>query len=276
MWDGLTKRGVDRLAPPNTDSLHWPVHGGAGRACHESGGCLRWSAATTIAFALAAAPGAARGTSRDFIDETLVSQHFRPREVGVELGLEARVDSNYRVQGWYSTELELGLSSRFLIEAQGLLASRGQGLELGGWRAGARWRLFDAPRFPLDASLAAEYEVETPVWKHVLTERIVVPRLVLGRTWRDWTATVNLGVQSRRAPTQLTRFAYSAGLRWPETSDIKVGIEYMRESLEHSTRVVPQLWIAFPGEARLRLGGVFGQHPRPYWFVARAILETEF
>lgn len=220
--------------------------------------------------------GAAWATSRDYIDETVVSQPFKVRELGIELGMEARVDADSRVQGWYTTELEFGLHPRVLLEASGLYAARGHGVEFGGWRAGARYRLLDAPRFPCDVSLAAEYEVETTVRKHPLTERLLVPRLALSRAWGAVAATVNLGIASRLAPVDATRFAYGAGLRYPEGSDLKIGLEFSREPLDRSTRFTPQLWIAFPGEARLRLGGVIGADPRPYWFVARAILETEF
>jgi len=220
--------------------------------------------------------GTAQATSRDFLDETVVSQPFKVREMGIELGLEARLDAESRIQGWYTTELEFGLHSRVLLEASALFAARGQGLEFGGWRAGARYRLLDAPRYPFDVSLVAEYEVETTVRKHPLTERLLVPRVAVSRTWNGFAGTVNLGVAARLAPVDATDFAYGAGLRYPEGSDLKVGLEYSREPLDNSTRITPQMWIAFPGEARLRLGGVIGTGPHPYWFVARAILETEF
>lgn len=219
---------------------------------------------------------ATQATSRDFLDETVVSQPFKVREIGIELGLESRVDAESRIQGWYTTELEFGLHPRVLLEAAGLYAARGHGLEFGGWRAGARYRLLDAPRFPADVSLAVEYEVETTVRKHPATERLLVPRVAVSRTWNGFAGTLNLGVTSRLAPSDATDFAYGAGLRYPEGSDLKVGLEYSREPLDNSTRITPQMWIAFPGEARLRLGGVIGTGPHPYWFVARAILETEF
>ena len=215
-------------------------------------------------------------TSRDFLDETLVSHSFKAHEVGLEMGLESRLDADYRLQGWYATEVEIGVTSRALIEMVGLYATRGQGLELGGWRTGARYRLLSAPRFPVDVTAAVEYEVETAVAKHPGTERILVPRVALSRTWREFTGTVNLGAQSRLSPSPRSRFLYGAGLRYPENSDLKAGVEFSHEPIEGSTRITPQIWIDFPGETRLRLGGVFGVDPRPYWLVARAIVETEF
>ena len=62
------------------------------------------------------------------------------RELGLEIGLESRLDRDYRVQGWYSGELEFAPTERTLVEGVVLAADAGHGLALGGWRAGARWR----------------------------------------------------------------------------------------------------------------------------------------
>lgn len=217
---------------------------------------------------------AARG--RDFIDETLFSSAFRPGEVGLEIGAESRLDTSYRLQGWYRTELEIALTRRLFVEGVGEFASRGQGLEWGGWRAGGRLHLGGEPRLPVDATLAMEFEEKTAVGKLPGTERELITRIVVTRILlHDVLVTANVGPAHRFTP-RATRVAYGFGARWPERQPLMVGLEWSREPLELSTRITPQLWLRLPNAWRLRLGGVFGVDPRPYWFIARSILEVEF
>ena len=220
---------------------------------------------------------AARGTSRDYINETLVSQEFKAREFGLEVAAESRLDRDYRLQGWYTGELEASATRRWFAEATLSGLDRGQGLELAAWRFGTRYRVVTRSVGPLDVTAAVEYEVQAPAAKHPFYERELVPRLVLTREIAGrWTATGNLGTVSRLAPVRATKFAWGAGARWPEGGPLMAGAEIAREPIERVTRITPQLWIALPGEARLRLGGSFSTVAHPYWFVARAIAEAEF
>jgi hypothetical protein len=165
-----------------------------------------------VSAASAALAGRAGATSRDFIDETLVSQPFKARELGIEFGAETRLDSDYRLQGWYRWELESAPLSRWFLEAKLETTSRGAGLEWGGWSFGTRFRFLDAPRWPVDVSGAVEYEVETSAGKHPNYERELVPRLVVSRTFfGGLLATVDLGAASRLTPNPVTRFASGGG-----------------------------------------------------------------
>ena len=231
-----------------------------------------------VTMALVAGLGsAARATSRDYIDETLVSQKFRAREVGIEVEAESRLDRDYRLQGWYTGELEIAATPRWFVETTLSGLDRGKGFELAAWRFGTRYRLVTRSASPLDVTAAVEYEVQAPAAKHPFYERELVPRLVLTREIAGrWTATSNLGTVSRLAPVQATKFAWGAGMRWPEGGPLMAGAEIAREPIERVTRITPQLWIALPHEARLRLGSAFSTVAHPYWFVARAILEAEF
>jgi hypothetical protein len=219
----------------------------------------------------------ARATSRDFIDETLVSQPFKPRELGLEIGAESRLDIDYRVQGWYRAELEFAPAARWFLEGVAQGVSRGQGLELGGWILGTRLRLLSAEQAWVDVTAVVEYEVETDAAKHPDYERILVPRLAFTRQLgARFDLTADLGAASRLQPSPSTGFAYGFGARFNAENPLACGIELVHEPTEGATRLTPQLWIRLPGEARLRLGGAFELEPVQYRFVARAILETEF
>jgi hypothetical protein len=219
----------------------------------------------------------AAATSRDFIDETSVSQGFEAREVGLELGMESRLDRDYRLQGWYTAELEFAPGTRWLLEGAASAVDAGSSFAFGGWRGGGRCRLIQQPAWPLDVSAIVEYELETATPKHIRDERALIPRVALTRTSAGTlVTTVNLGVARQVAPFYHTRLVYGLGVRWPEGEPLMAGIELTREPLERATHIVPQFWIALPGRARLRLGGIFGTQARPYWFEGRAIVETEF
>jgi hypothetical protein len=218
-----------------------------------------------------------RATSRDFIDETLFSQPFKRREIGLEIGAESRLDIDYRVQGWYASEVEFAPTARLFLEAVVQGVSRGSGLELGGWILGSRYRLLPEERARVDVTAAIEYEVETGVAKHPGYERILVPRLAITRHLGErFDLSANLGTASRLQPAPSTGFAWGGGMRFNGGEPLAAGVEIAHEPTEKSTRITPQLWLRLPGEARLRLGSVFELNPTMYRFVARAILETEF
>ena len=228
-----------------------------------------------VAFAMRPIPAGATG--RDFLDETVLSRGFEAQELGFELGLESRLDIDYRVQGWYTTEIEFAPTSRLLLECVGQLADRGRGLDTGGWRAGMRYRLGRPWRSPVDVSAAVEFEYEPADAKRPSIERILVPRFVVSRVFADLvTMTANVGPAHRFGSFSDTRWAYSFGVRVPEGRPLEVGFEYVHEPLERSTRLAPQIWLMFPYHLRMRLGGVFGTEARPYWFTGRAIVEVEF
>jgi len=222
-------------------------------------------------------PAKTHARHRDFIDETVVSLPFKPRELGLEIGMESRLDMDYRVQGWYAAELEYAPTSFWFLEGVVQGVGRGQGLELGGWVLGTRLRLLPESRAFVDLSVHIEYEVETDAAKHPEYERLLVPRVALTRhvgTWLDLTA--NLGAQSRLQPAPTTGFAYGFGARFSGGRPLAAGVEIANEPAEHSTRITPQLWIRLPGEAKLRLGGAYELDPLMYRFMARAVLEVEF
>jgi hypothetical protein len=246
------------------------------RRCCTPARCARALAGLLLGAALALA-SQAHARSRDFIDETIVSLPFKPRELGLEFGVESRLDMDYRVQGWYAPELEYAPTPWWFLEGVVQGVTRGDGLELGGWILGTRVRLLPEERAFVDVTVHVEYEVETGVAKHPDYERILVPRVALTRhigTWLDVTA--NLGAQSRLQPAPTTGFAYGFGARILGRQPLAAGIELAHEPAENSTRITPQLWIRLPGKSKLRLGGVYELEPLMYRFAARAIVEMEF
>ncbi len=245
--------------------------------CSSTCGIRVGLAASLALCAVAFLASPVRATSRDFIDETLVSQPFRPRELGLEIGAESRLDMDYRVQGWYVPELEFAPTRRWFLEGKVQGVSRGQGLELGGWVLGTRYRLLDEARAFIDMTAVVEYEVETGVAKHPGYERLLVPRVALTRHVGDWLdLSADLGASSRLQPSPDTGFTYGFGARLYGSRPLAAGIEIAHEPVEKSTRLTPQLWLSLPGEARLRLGAAFELDPSQYRFAARAVLETEF
>jgi hypothetical protein len=222
-----------------------------------------------------AAPHPARATGRDFVDETMVAEGMRPRETGLEIGSDARVDLNDGLQGWFGGALERGITSRWLVEGVGLGLNRGQGLELAGWRAETRYVLLVGDRAPVAAAAAFEWEVETPAAKHTLYERVLIPRLVVSRTFMgSLLATANAGGAWQYDPVRRWALVWAVGARWPDRAPVSAGLEITREKLDDVTRLVPQLSLDFPGEARIRMGGAFGLKG-PYRFIARIVLEKE-
>jgi hypothetical protein len=231
----------------------------------------------TVIVGLAALPCAHRpawATGRDFVDETMVAEGMRARETGLEVGTDARIDKADAMQGWFGIAAEYGLTSRWLMEAVGLGLARGQGPELAGWRAETRYVLLEGDRAPVAAAAALEWEVETSAAKHLLYERVLIPRLVLSRTFGgSLLATANGGLAWQLDPVRRSAFAWAAGARWPDRGPVTAGLEITREPLDDATRLVPQLALDF-GEARLRMGGAFGLKGA-YRFIARVVLEKE-
>ena len=226
------------------------------------------------AILLAASP--AHATGRDFVDETLVATGLGGRELGLELGADLRVDRDYRLQGWFTAELEAGITRAWLIEGVTSFVDRGRGLELGVWRAETRYVLLEQPRWPVALALSAEYESELRAAKHPALERIVKGRAIFSRTFaRSILATMNWGLARRAAPITKTAPVVALGARYPEGGAVMAGFEWRKDSLERETRFGPEIRIALPHEMTLRLGGITGYHHRLYRFIGRAILETE-
>ena len=67
------------------------------------------TAALLLALALSV-PTVASATGEDFVNETLVAKGLGGRELGFELGSDSRIDRDYRLQGWFTPELEIGVT----------------------------------------------------------------------------------------------------------------------------------------------------------------------
>jgi hypothetical protein len=221
-------------------------------------------------------PAAAFATGDDFSQETLVARGMGARETGLEMAADLRVDRDYRVQGWFTPELELGLTSAWVVEGAAAFVNRGRGLESGGWKAESRYVLLDQPRWPLGVAAAIEYEEETTAAKHVALERTVAYRAVATRHFgNDLLATFNWGWDRRLAPFTGGAGMFAAGARYPERGAVCLGFEYLDERLERRKLYGPDLRIRLPNQMLLRLGGSFGPGSQVYRFIGRAILEVE-
>jgi len=239
----------------------------------------RLPAGTAITFAglallLSTASPPAWATGRDFLDETIVAEGLRARETGLELGSDARIDQDDRLQGWFACAVEGGLTPRWVFEAVGLGLNRGQGLEAAGWRAESRYVFLEGDHAPVAAAVALEWEVETSAAKHLLYERVLIPRIVLSRAVGSLLATANAGLARQFDPVQRSAFAWAAGARWPDRGPVSAGLEITREPLDDATRLVPQVALDLPGETRIRMGGAFGLRG-VYHFIARIVIEKE-
>ena len=275
-------RHLATMRGTNVDSApipgHWPA---TTAASHTPATFMRFLPTRLRRLALVAllgllAPKAARATGDDFLDETLVARSLGRREIGVELGTDSRVDRDYRVQGWFNPELELGVTRAWVLEGVGSFVNRGRGLEFGGWKAESRYVLLEQSHWPVSVAVAGEYEVETVAAKHPTQERLFVSRAIVTRAFgRDLLATANWGWDRRLAPVTGGAPAVSVGVRYPETATISYGFEYHRQKLENLTRFGPNLRVRLPNRMLLRLGGIVGHGSRVYRFIGRAILEAD-
>lgn len=233
-----------------------------------------------LAALLGLAPGGARATGNDFLDETFTPRGLLRGEMGLELGTELRHDNFERWQAWFQPALEAAPTSRLTLEGALMYVNRGKGLEFGGWKGESRYRLTPEDGSPVQAALGLEFEVETRAAKHAATEKSLRPQLALSAEPIPGLTVVadlgaahlfeNLPIKSR------TVFIYAAGLRYPERGEFMVGIEVRHDPLEKETRVAPQVWLELPGEWKLRAGMVVGARSRPYRNIARLIAEKEF
>jgi hypothetical protein len=124
------------------------------------------------------------------------------------------------------------------------------------------------------AAVALEWEVGTSAAKHPVYERVLIPRIVLSRTFAGSVlTTANGGLAWQIDPVRRSKFAWAAGARWPDRGPVTAGLEITREPLDDATRLVPQLSLDF-GEARVRMGGAFGLKGA-YRFIARIVVEKE-
>jgi len=217
----------------------------------------------------------ARATGRDFIDETSIAEGMRKGETGIELGADGRVDIQEQLQGWFAGATEYGITHRWLAETVVKGLSRGRGMEFAGWNLETRYVAVTQEQFPVAVAGALEWEVESSAAKHLLYERVLLPRLIVSRVFSGTLlTTANGGLAWEIEPLHRTGFAWALGARWPDRRPVAFGAEVTREPLERATRITPQLHLNL-GEASIRLGGSFGVHPRPYHFIARIIIERE-
>ncbi len=237
-----------------------------------------WRATRALALALLlgsqARPAAAAG--RDFLDEVLVAPGMEGKEVGFEIKVDSRLDRDYRLQGWFTPELEVGVTRDWMLEAVAGVVNRGRGFELGAWRGETRYTLLHPSRWPFAVAIAGEYEVETRASKRVSLERLVAGRLVVTRVFAgSLLATVNVGVDRRLSPFPNSKPMVAFGVRYPDQAPVTYGFEYRDQPLENQTRFGPSLRIRLPERMKLRIGASFGQKPTQYRFIGRVILETE-
>ena len=238
--------------------------------------CLGPRLSLVLPLCFLGAPATARATGDDFLNETLVAIPLGAREIGVEFNADSRIDRDYRMQGWFTTEFEAGVSRALMLEGRASYLNRGRGLEFAGWTGEGRLVAFEQGRMPLGMAAVVELESETSAAKHLGTERNVGFKAVATRTFRDaWLATANLGWQRAVVPTPRRGRTLALGVRFPERAEVTYGFEYRHEWMERLIEYGPSLRLRLPNHMRLRLGGFMGEGARRYRFIARAILETE-
>jgi len=233
------------------------------------------AAALLVAVALSL-PAVASATGEDFVNETLVAKGLGGREIGFELASDSRIDRDYRLQGWFTPELEIGVTRAWVVEATTSFVNRGRGFELAAWRGESRYVLLEQPRWPVSVAGAFEYETETTAAKHISYERLMGTRVLVTRVFAgSLLATFNWGWDRRLVPLPRRGSSQGFGLRFPEDAPITYGFEYRRERLERLTQYGPSVRIRMPNRMRLRLGGFVGEGSHLYRFVGRAVVEAD-
>jgi len=223
----------------------------------------------------------ARAADVDFVNEVLIPQSVDYHEPGFEFGADSRVDRDYRVQGWFTPEVEYGITHNWLAEGTASFINRGRGFEFGTWHAESRYLALTQPRWPVSLGVAAEYEVSTSAAKHLSLERVVAGRAIVSRQFGHGVlAAANWGWSRRLRPIVPLLPArdmplFGLGVRLPEGAPLEIGFEYRHETLDHLTQFGPELRIHLPNRSLLRLGGFAGKGSRLYRFIGRAVLEAE-
>jgi len=222
-----------------------------------------------------AAPSA-HAAGIDFADEVLIARGLGSRELGVELGAETRVDRDYRLQAWFTPELEVGITSNWFVEGGLAFVNRGLGLEFGGGKGETRVVLLDCDRAPIGLALAGEYEVETQAAKHLSYERLAGVRAVVTRRFANaLLLTANAGLDRRYAPIASNGEMYGLGVRYPDSAPIAVGFAWRRQTLERVSRLGPELRLSLPNRMKIVLGSAFSLNASLYQYVGRAVLEAD-
>jgi hypothetical protein len=218
----------------------------------------------------------ARAAGIDFLDEILIARGLGGQEVGVELRSDSRIDRDYRLQGWFSPELEVGLTKGWLIEGGTSFIHRGRGLEFGALHGESRVVLLDADHAPLGLALAGEYEVEAPAAKHLVYERLGGLRAVVTRRFASaLLLTANAGVDRRFVPVRADGEMYALGVRYPDGAAIAYGFGWRRQTLERVSRLGPELRFRLPNRMNLIVGSTFALNSSVYRYVGRAVLEAD-
>lgn len=96
----------------------------------------------------------AHATGHDFVDDVLVAKGM-PGELGIELASDSRIDRDFRLQGWFTSEVEAGIRG-WVVEGVASLVNRGRGLEFAAWKAESRYVLAEQPRWPVALADAGE------------------------------------------------------------------------------------------------------------------------
>lgn len=233
--------------------------------------------ASLVALAiLLACPRPARAHRDDYIDETFVYQTLGGGEIELEAWAETRVDRNDRDHLWTTGAFEYGVTPRWTLDGAVQGVRRDGSLDFGRLRLETRYRFAEEGVWPLDPAVSAEYEHEASAATGGETEDTLTPRLVVSRdVLRDLNTTLNLDLPIGLGGSGDVSFAYALGLRYPAESLLRVGVELKQEPSAHTATSFPQVWLALPHEATLKIGGGIGLTDRTDKFVGRVVVEAE-
>jgi hypothetical protein len=221
-------------------------------------------------------PGIAVAHRDDYIDETFVYTTLGAGESELELWGEVRDTANHHTQGWYTTAMEQGITSRWTLDAAAQWVREGGDVKFGRLRAETRYRFADEGQWPLDLGVSAEYELETNVATGGQTDHTLTPRLIVSKDLTPrLNTTLNFDFPIALAEGRAS-FSYAVGLRYPAEGFLRVGTEFKNQPSSHTATLFPQVWFALPREVTFKIGAGIGLTDRTDRFVARAAFEAEF
>jgi len=197
------------------------------------------------------APAALFAHKDDYLGDTFVFVTLGVRELELEYWIDARFDPR---GGLHTFGAEYGITDHLMADASARWFQRSGGpftfeqgfLEL-------RYRFGEEGERFLDPAASIEYEVRRA--QDGRTRRLLEPRAVLSRDFREWNVTANFFYARVLDHPKESAFEAAAGIRSPPFGRLSAGIELRRElAVENEARVIPQVWYRFTPEAYLKAG----------------------
>lgn len=209
----------------------------------------------------------------DYLNETLVYLTLAQKELEVEYWFDRGWRSGDRYDFTrHNVAVEFGITDNWMVDGR-VTAISDKDTHFESARLESRYKFFEEGAHPVD--FAASFEVNSEREPDGSTIVGIEPRVILSRDFAErMNITANL---SEEIPLEsgVPAFLVAFGGRYNWSNFVRVGSEFQYNFDEHFGSVIPQLWLAFPRDATVKIGYSIGIDQEPNDFV-RVALEVEF